>query len=143
MLAKLTLGALGTLALAGAYVVHEGAVRVAVDEQFAGGKRVRLLVPAALVPVGMKFVPNQKLRAAAAQARPWLPAIGVASQELAHLPDTKLIEVRDAEQHVSVLKLGALLVLDVQSPRETIHVSLPLKTLNKVVHQLESLGPAP
>jgi hypothetical protein len=142
MLAKVTLGALGTLALAGAYVVHEGAVRVAVDEQFAGGKHVHLLVPAALVPVGMKFVPDQKLREAAVQARPWLPAIGVACQELAHLPDTKLIEVRDAEQHVSVLKRGALLVLDVQSPRETVHVSFPLKALNRVVRQLESLGPA-
>ncbi len=142
MLARVMLPVLGIVALAGAYVVHEGAVRVAVDEQVADGKHIHLLVPAVLVPVGMKFVPEQKLREAIVQARPWLPLIEAASQELARLPDSNLIEVRDPQDHVSIAKRGALLVIDVQSPRETVHVSVPLKTLNRVARHLESLGPA-
>ncbi len=141
MLAKVTAGVLGTAALAGAYVVHEGAVRVAVDEGSAGGKHIRLLLPAALVPVGLKFVPDEKLRQAAAQARPWLPAVRAASQELARLPDADLLEVRDTGDHVRLSKRGRLLVLDVESTRETVHVSFPLKTLDQLARRLESLGP--
>lgn len=142
MVARVMLPALGTVVLAGAYVVHEGAVRIAVDEQAPGGTHIHLLLPAALVPVGMKFVPDQKLREATAQARPWLPAIKTASQELARLPDSDLVQVRDAEQHVSISKRGALLVIDAQSPRASVHVSFPLRTVNRLARQLESLGPA-
>jgi len=140
MVARVMLPALGTVVLAGAYVVHEGAVRIAVDEQAPGGTHIHLLLPAALVPVGMKFVPDQKLREATAQARPWLPAIRAASQELARLPDSDLVEVRDAEQHVSISKRGALLVIDVQSTRESVHVSVPLHTVEEVAREVESWG---
>ncbi len=142
MLPKVMLPVLATVALAGAYVVREGAVRIAVDEHAPGGKHIHLLLPAALVPVGMKFIPDQKLRQVTAQARPWLPAIKVTSQELARLPDSDLVEVRDAEQHVSISKHRALLVIDVQSPHESVHVSVPLRTVNRLARQLESLGPA-
>ena len=141
MLAKVMAGLLGTAALAGAYVVHEGAVRIAVDERSAGGKHIRLLLPAALMPVGLKFVPDEKLRQAAAPARPWLPAVRAASQELGRLPDADLLEVRDTRDHVRLSKRGRLLVLDVESTRETVHISFPVKTLEQVAQQLASLGP--
>ena len=141
MLAKVAAGVLGTAALAGAYVVHEGAVRIAVDERSAGGQHIHLLLPAALVPVGLKFVPDEKLRQAAAPARPWLPAVRAASQELGRLPDADLLEVRDTRDHVRLSKRGRLLVLDVESTRETVHISFPLKTLDQVARRLESLGP--
>ncbi len=142
MLAKMGMAALGTVALAGAYVVHEGAVRVAVEEYKPGGTHLHLILPAVVVPLGLSVVPDYKLRDAAAQAREWLPALEAASAELARLPDTDLVEVRDAEEHVSVIKRGALLVVDIQSPREKVHVSFPLKTLNEVCRKLESLAPS-
>ncbi len=144
MLAKVMAGVLGTAALAAAYMVHEGAVRVAVDQPRGGkqAKCVHLLVPAALVPVGLAFVPDENLRGAAERARPWLPAIRAASQELRRLPDAELLEVRDARQHVRMAKRGALFVLDLESSDETVHVSFPLKTLEQVVRRLESAGPA-
>ncbi len=142
MLAKVMLPVLGAVALAGAYVVEEGAVRVAVDEQKPGGTHLHLLVPAALVPMGMKLVPKENLREAAVQVRPWLPTIEAASQELARLPDSDLVEVRDAREYVRITKRGALLVIDVQSADETVHVSFPLRTVTGVARQLASLGPA-
>jgi hypothetical protein len=141
MLAKVMLPLLGTLALAGAYVVHEGAVRVAVDEQKPNGQHIHLWVPAAVIPLGIKFVPEEKLREVSAQARPWLPAIQAASEELDRLPDSDLVEVRDAREHVRITKRGRVLVIDVESPGETVHVSLPLKTVNRLARQLESLEP--
>jgi hypothetical protein len=144
MLAKVTAGVLGTAALAGAYVVHEGAVRVRVDERALKGKKethLHLLVPAALVPVGLECVPDGKLREAAERARPWLPAIRAAVRELARLPDAELVEVLDANEHVRIAKRSALFLLDVESARETVHISFPLKTVDQVARRLESLGP--
>ena len=141
MLAKVMAGLLGTAALAGAYVVHAGAVRVAVDEGSARGKHIRLLLPAALVPVGLKFVPDEKLRQAAAPARPWLPAVRAASQELGRLPDADLLEVRDTRDHVRLSKRGRLIMLDGESTRKTVRISFPVKTLEQVAQQLASLGP--
>ena len=142
MLAKVMLLVLGAAALAAVYVINQGAVRVSVDEQKPGGTHLHLLLPAALVPAGMKLVPNEKLREATVQARRWLPTIEAASRELAQLPDSDLVEVRDAREHVRIAKRGALLVIDVESPQETVHVSFPLRTAGEVARQLESLQPA-
>lgn len=145
MLAKVTAGMLGTAALAGAYMFHEGAVRIAVDQEAANGKKeehVHLLVPVTLVRAGLHFVPDAKLRRAAVQIRPWLPAIRVASRELARLPDADLVEVQDAKEHVRIAKRGNLFEIDVTSPRETVHVSFPPKLADEVAQRLESLGPA-
>src|SRR5947209_19870787 len=92
MLGKVMLGLAGTTALAGAVLVQQGTVRVSVDEHRANGRHVHLLVPAALVPMGMRFVPVENLLDAATQARLFLPTIRVASAELARLPDCDLVE---------------------------------------------------
>jgi hypothetical protein len=144
MLAKATAVMLGTVALAGAYLLHEGAVRIAVDQEAGDGRReehVHLLVPGALVSAGIHFVPEARLRQAAAQIRPWLPAIRAASRELARLPDADLLEVQDAREHVRVTKRANLFAIDVTSARENVHVSFPLKLADEVAQRLESAGP--
>lgn len=142
MLGKVMAGLASSLALAGAYVVHEGAIRIQVDQQSAKGSHLHLLVPAALVPAAMMFVPEATLREAATRARPWLPAVRAATEGLARQPDCDLLEVRSANEHVHVAKRGALLVVEVESLRETVHVSVPLRTINGVAHRLESWSPA-
>ena len=142
MLGKVMAGLASSLVLAGAYVVHEGAIRIQVDQQGAKGSRLHLLVPAALVPATMMFVPEAALREAATRARPWLPAVRAATEGLARQPDCDLLEVRSADEHVHVAKRGALLVVEVESLRETVHVSVPLRTINGVAHRLESWSPA-
>ncbi len=142
MLAKVALGLLATAALAGAYVAQEGVVRLSVDEQGEQGTHLRLLVPAALVPLGMRCIPEEKLREVAAQARPWLPAVRIASAELARLPDSDLLEVREPERRVNIVKRGNSLVLDVNSPRQSVHISFPLRLADRVANRLESLAPA-
>ncbi len=141
MLGKVMLGLAGTTALAGAYLVQQGAVRVSVDEHRANGRHVHLLVPAALVQMGMRFVPEENLLDAATQARVFLPTIRVASAELARLPDCDLVEVQDVNKHVKIAKREGSLVIDVQSPEETVHVSFPLRLADRIAAQLESLGP--
>jgi hypothetical protein len=90
----------------------------------------------------MMFVPETTLREAATRACPWLPAVWAATEGLARQPDCNLFEVRSTDEHVHAAKRGALLVVEVESLRETVHVSVPLRTINGVAHRLESWSPA-
>lgn len=64
----------------------------------------------------------------------------MAAQELAKCPDTVLVEVKDGREHVRVEKRGGRLLVDVDSPREEVHISLPLRTVVSVIREIESAG---
>ncbi|MBI3668628.1 MAG: hypothetical protein HY237_02435 [Acidobacteria bacterium] len=123
-------------------MAHEGMVRVSVDEQGDQGTHLHLIVPAALVPVGMWLVPDEKLREVAAQARPWLTAAREASRELARLPDSDLLEVRNVKEHVRIVKRSGSLLLVVESPHQSVHISFPLRLADHVAGRLAPLAPA-
>ncbi len=87
ILAKLALGAVGTLAFATVYTFREGTIRVDVDEHRPGGSHVHVWVPAALVPAAMHFVPDDKLLEAACHAREALPIVKIVAAELENYPN--------------------------------------------------------
>jgi len=129
---------LGTALLAGVVIYDAGAIRVQVREKGPGGENIHLLVPAVAVPVALKFVPDDKLREAAREMRPWLPAIKVAAEELARCPDGPFVEVTSAQEKVSITKRGGSLVIDVDNQGETVHVSFPLRILPSIVREFET-----
>ncbi len=51
--------------LAGALIYHTGMISVHVQERGPDGKNIRVMVPALIVPLGMQFIPDDKLRHAA------------------------------------------------------------------------------
>src|SRR5713101_3469581 len=102
LLAKMALGFGGTLVLAGVYTFREGVIRVDVDECHANGSHVHFLVPAALVPMAMDLTPQEYLKDAGEEARPWLPTVRALTKELKRFPDVDLVDVRDRESHVQI-----------------------------------------
>ena len=60
-LAKLGVGVMGTALIGAAALSSEGFIHVKVHENRVGGTRVNLIVPAALVPAALKFVPDHHL----------------------------------------------------------------------------------
>jgi hypothetical protein len=137
-------GSLGIVVLTAAVVYNTGAIRVDVREKKPHGDHVRLWVPAIVLPIGVHVVPKDKLQEAAEKVRPWLPTIKAASEELARCPDGPLVEVDSKREHVRIAKLGGSLVIDVDDPGETVHVSLPIKMIGYTASQLASsdTGPA-
>jgi len=133
----------GSAVVAGAVAFNAGSVRVYVLEKKPGGDHVNLLIPAALVPLGMKFIPDRERERAAARLGPWLPAIEAASRELARVPDGPLVEVESARERVRIAKLGGSLVIDVESEQESVHVSFPLKLVARVARDFETPGLIP
>src|SRR5690349_12117285 len=118
LLAKIGVGVLGTAMVAGAALSSEGFIALKVHERRANGTHLNLIVPAALVPAALHFVPNEHLKDAASNIRPYLPIIDAAIPALEECPDGVLIEVRDPNEHVLISKSHGSVVIDVNDRQE-------------------------
>lgn len=137
-------GGAGTLFLAaalagGAFIYDMGAISIHVQEKKPGGENIRLILPAAVAPVGVWLAPKGKLREAAREAGPYLPALEAAAQELARCPDFVLVQVESPHEKVLVTKRGGHLVIDVDDENETVHVSVPLEAARLIASQLADI----
>jgi hypothetical protein len=142
ILAKVALGLGATMAMAGAYVFHEGVIRVDVDEHQAGGSHVHVWVPATVVSAGMHFVPKDQLNQATQEARPFLPVLREVAKELEKYPNVELVDVRDAQDHVRVAMVDGKLRIDaVSGDGDVVHVSVPARVLQDVADELEEKAP--
>ena len=141
ILGKIALGLGGTLVLAGAFTFHDGVIRVSVDEARQNGDHVHLVLPATIVSVGMRLIPEREFDHALREAGPYMPMLDSLSKELSRLPDFELVSVDSAEEHVRVRTEGRHLVIDVHSQEETVHVSLPLATLRHIAEDLQARRP--
>jgi hypothetical protein len=142
ILAKLALGTATTLMVAGAYTFREGTIRVDVDEHRDGGAHVHVWAPAAVVPMALHFVPDDKLREAVEHSNEWAPLARIAAKELRKYPNTTFVEVKDAEQRVKVSTVGSRIQVDVTTPEENVHVAVPLAMIDDVIAQIAARQPA-
>jgi hypothetical protein len=140
LLAKVGVGFLGAVAVGGAALCSEGFIHVKVYEKQADGTHISLIVPAAAVPVALKFVPDKHLAQASQNLRPYLPMLDAAIPALEECPDGVLVEVEDAEDHVVITKAGDYLVVDVNDPNDTVHVAVPLHAAQSSLHEIAAAG---
>lgn len=141
LLAKIAMGAGATLALAGAWVFHEGVIRVDVDEGRAGGSHVHFWVPATTVSMGLRVTPRHYLQHAAEQSHEYLPVLREVSKELEKYPNAELVDVRDASDHVHLAMRNGRLYLDAVTDTDHVHISFPAETLRDIADRLEDAAP--
>jgi len=142
ILAKLALGTATTLVFATVYTFREGTIRVDVDEHHDGGAHVHVWAPAAVAPMVLRFVPDDKLREATDHAHEYAPLVKVLAKELRRYPNTTFVEVQDSEEHVRIRTVGRKLQVDVQGADAEVHVAVPLSTINDLVEQIAERTPA-
>lgn len=123
---------------AAAATYRAGLVHVSVEEKRPGGDNVRLIVPGILLTTGLKLVPEAQLREELRDARPWLPVAAALARELRNYPDASFIEVSSAQEQMRIATRSGVLVVDVSSPDETVHVSIPLTTLADLTAELNA-----
>ena len=140
-IAKLGIGVLGTALVGGAALSTEGFLYVNVQEKHPGGTHVNVFVPAALVPATLHFVPKHHFIDASHDMRDALPIIDAAIPALNDCPDGVLVEVKEPDEHVLVTKRGGAVVVDVNDPDETVHVSVPLIAAQSAIHQIAEASP--
>jgi hypothetical protein len=136
LLAKIGVGLLGTAMVAGAAVSSEGFISVRVHENQANGTHLSLIVPAALVPATLHFVPRQHLAEASANIRPYLPIIDAAIPALEDCADGVFVEVSEPGEHVLISKAHGSIVIDVNDHEDIVHVSVPLRAAQISIHQI-------
>jgi hypothetical protein len=140
LLAKIGVGFLSTAMVAGAALSSEGFMAIRVHEKQANGTHVNLIIPAAVVPATLHFVPRQKLKDAGRDIRPYLPIIDAAIPALEDTPDGVLVEVRDPNEHVLIQKIGGSIVIDVNDHNDIVHVSVPLRAAQSSIHQIAAVN---
>jgi hypothetical protein len=136
LLGKIVLGMTGVVFAGVGVLCSEGFVQVKVVQKQADGHHINVIAPAVLGPIAAHFVPRQNLREASEQIRPWLPVIDTTLDALREADDVVLVEVKDHDQHVRVAKEGGSIVVDVDDPEETVHVSAPLRAISGTVDQV-------
>ena len=142
MLAKAALGLSALAAAASVYVFHEGVIRVDVDKRRDGGSHVFFWVPATVVSTGMHFMPKERIRRMAGQARPYLPVLREVSKELQKYPEAELVDVTSGADRVRIAMSGGKLRIDaVSDDGDVVHLSVPAELLSDVADQLESQVP--
>jgi hypothetical protein len=142
LLAKLALG-LGAMAVtAGAYSLRDGILRVDVDENGPGGSHVHFWAPAAFAPMALHFVPSRQFEDINASAAQWLPVARKLFKELKKYPDSSFVEVTDEENIVGIRTEHGKLRVDVTSPKERVHILLPLAMLQDLSDEIASRTPA-
>lgn len=138
MLGKIAVGFLAATAALTGYVVQDGFVHVSVDDSNKDGTHLHLMVPAQLATIAAHFVPPKHFEGHQRELRALLPALKLSALELAKLPDSVLVEVRDGNQRVLVSKVGDGLSVEEDSPQEHVKVRVPLRAIYDTAGILES-----
>lgn len=138
ILAKLALGAVGTLAVATVYTFREGTIKIDVDEHRPGGSHVHFWVPAAAVPAALHFVPDDKLQEAADHAREALPIVQAVAEELKKYPNVEFVTVDGENEHVSVSVKDSKIYVDVKDNNDEVHVAVPVSTIQDIVDNISN-----
>jgi len=121
-------------ALAATAVAYSaGTIRVDVDVEDG---RFVVPLPAALLPVAVRFAPRDVCREIARTETPW-DAMRTAAAAFEDIPDAVLVDVRSADEHVTVSKQAGRLVVDVRSGSDHVGVSLPSGIVYGVTRSLE------
>jgi hypothetical protein len=136
ILAKLALGAVGTLAFATVYTFRQGTIRVDVDQHRPGGSHVHLWVPAAAVPAALHFVPDDKFQQAIERSDEALPIAQAVVNRLQKYSDAEFVRVDGEDEHVRVSIHSGKVYVDVQDHGDDVHVAVPVSTIKDVLENI-------
>jgi hypothetical protein len=121
----------------GAVVAGTGVMIVDVKE--ADGTRIVVPVPLLLAETAARFAPTQAAEVAVerqlSRVRRYLPVAEEVLAAVAESPDFELARVDDRDEHVRITKVGDLLQVRVESPRETVNVNVPFDLARQALRQ--------
>ncbi len=127
-----------TLGFATATVVRAGTVSVKIDEHHADGADFTIWAPAFLIDLATPFVGAVIPPEARAELEPWLPAVNALADELEEIDDVVFVKVSSADETVRIAKENGRLVIHVESASETVHVSVPFRSVARLVRALDN-----
>jgi len=130
----------GTMLACVAVAYSGGVVEVDVHEKRGDRHHIYLPLPALAAPIAVRIASKHHHLHTNGDRdfQHALPALCIAAEELEHYPDFEMVSVESAKETVHVRKSGGDFVVDVDSPDETVHVSVPIRMAVVTLHQLQS-----
>ncbi len=132
---------ISTLGMATVTAFRHGSIRVQVSSDHPGGDNINLVVPAVLAEAVIAMAPVGLLRdqIPTGEIAPFLPAIRALARELEDLPDAVYVEINSPHETVRIEKRDGRFIVDVQDRRQTVHISIPATTVNRVIRKARRL----
>ena len=132
---------ISTLGMATATTFRHGSIRVQISSDHPGGDNINLVVPATLAEAAIALAPIGLLRdeIPIGEIAPFLPAIPALARELEDLPDAIYVEVNGPHETVRIEKKDGRFIIDVNDRYQTVHVSIPVTTVNRAIRKAQRL----
>lgn len=121
------------------YAFQTGIAVINVNDK-VHSKRVFVPVPVGLMNLGLNMIPGEMLSQVNQELGPRRKIVQSLANELENMPDTDFVEVQGKDQHVLISKNGRNLIIDVQTPEETVYVSVPIRATGNIVSKLASMN---
>ena len=112
-----------------------GTVMVDVDD--GHGTDFTVPLPAGLIPMGLRFLPDEVCQELEREVHPSWGAVRNAVEEIDRIPDAVLVDVESGDDHVRVLKKRGQIVIRVWSEDGHVNVAVPVRLVSQVTNQVE------
>jgi len=116
------------------WIERQGVLTVQVQER--DGTDIRICCPAALARLLLDCAPGCCVESAECRLRTYRPLMTRLCQEMRNSPDFTMVETSEAHQAVRVCKQGRDLLVEVQSPEEHVHLSIPFPLVNSIMARI-------
>jgi hypothetical protein len=121
--------------MVGFYAIQSGIAVIDVRDKVEG-KRVFVPIPVGLVNHGINMLPGQMLQQVRGDIGPHHRMIQQLATELENIPDTDFVEIQKANERVLISKSGRNLIIDVNTPEESIYIRIPIRSTSALIAKL-------
>jgi hypothetical protein len=125
---------MAAVAFVGAKFYQPGTIAIQVVEKGAGGTSIGFRMPAMVLPVAAHCLPrevrNEIHCEMSGDVLDHFELVRTVLDELSGCPDGVFVEVRSATEMVVIEKRGGQLVVEVDTPTEAVHCSVPLRSVS-------------
>ena len=128
-------GMMGLSCMVGFYAIQSGIAVINVRNKVEG-KHIFVPIPVGLVNHAVNMLPGQMLQQVRGDLGPHHRIIHRLSTELENLPDTDFVEVRKSDERVLISKSGRNLIIDVDTPEESIYIRVPIRSTGALIAKL-------
>ena len=123
-------------------IVRGGTFTVDVDETGPRGDNVHLVVPTALLDIGLAVAPDRVFREIAREIERSgsgvkLSGLKAIAGKLQGLPDAVLVEVHDGPATVVVESVGGRIRIRIDDDHARVRVDVPVRTLGRLLERIE------
>ncbi|MCI0417071.1 hypothetical protein L0222_30240 [bacterium] len=134
-------GVMTSVCMLAFYAFQTGIAVVNVHDK-VHGKHLFVPVPVGLVNLGLNIVPGEMFRQVRDDLGPHRKMIQSLANELENVPDTDFVDVQSKQKRVLISKSGRNLIIDVQTPEESVYVRFPIRATGSIVAKLASFKEA-